>query len=158
MILEEAEFYQSGDDGSEKLRGKFASQKIPLNSFFEDIEIKIDEIESLSIQTLLKEMREKSEEEKVPYRVEINKKIAIPLSTIMLCILGVLFSVGHHRTGKSVNFGISLGVIFVYITSLNVGMVMANKGAVAPMVGVWTPNLFLALLTLYMYIKKTRRG
>lgn len=158
MILEDAEFYQSDEAGKEKLRGKFLSQKIPLNSFFEDIEIKVDEIEALAIGTLLKEMKDKSAEEKVPYEVEINKKMAIPLSTIMLGILGVLFSVGHHRTGKSVSFGISLGVIFIYISSLNVGMVMANKGAVSPIVGVWTSNLFLAALTLYMYIKKTRRG
>lgn len=158
MILEDAEFYQSDQNGSEKLRGKFMSQKIPLNSFFEDIEIKVDEIEALSIKTLLKEMKSKEGVEKLPYEVEINKKLAIPLSTFMLGILGVLFSVGHHRTGKSVSFGVALTVIFTYIASLNVGMVMATKGAVSPIVGVWTPNLLLAGLTLYMYIKKTRRG
>jgi len=158
MILEDAEFYQSDKIGKERLRGEFLSQKIPLNSFFEDIEIKVDEIEALSIRTLLKDMKDKSAEEKIPYEVEINKKMAIPLSAIMLGILGVLFSVGHHRSGKSVSFGISLGVIFIYISSLNVGMVMANKGAVSPVVGVWTSNLFLAALTLYMYMKKTRRG
>jgi len=158
MILEGAEFYQSDIRGNEKLRGKFQSQKIPLNSFFEDIEIKVDEIEALSVQTLLKDIKGMSAEESLPYRVEINKKLAIPLSTVMLGILGVLFSIGHHRSGKSVSFGVSLGVIFAYIASLNVGMVMANKGAVTPVVGVWTPNLFLAALTLYMYIKKTRRG
>lgn len=158
MILEDAEFYQSDKDGSEKLRGKFMSQKIPLNSFFEDIEIKVDEIEALSVQTLLKDMKGLTEAEKIPYKVEINKKLAIPLSTTLLAMLGVLFSVGHHRTGKSVSFGVALGVIFIYIASLNVGMVIANKGSVSPIVGVWTPNLFLALLTFYMYDKKARRG
>lgn len=158
MILQDAQFFQSDKDGGEKLRGNFISQKIPLNSFFEDIEIKVDEIEALSIHSLLKEMKDKSPEERIPYKVEINKKLAIPLSTVMLGILGVLFSVGHHRTGKSVSFGVALTVIFVYIASLNVGMVMANKGKIAPIIGVWTPNVLLGALTAYMYMKKVRRG
>ncbi|MGL4909955.1 MAG: LptF/LptG family permease, partial [Cetobacterium sp.] len=83
--------------------------------------------------------------------VEINRKIAIPLSTIVLAILGVLLSIGHHRSGKGASFGISLAIIFTYIVFLNVGMVMANRGIVSPYVGVWLPNLLLVGGTLLLY-------
>jgi lipopolysaccharide export system permease protein len=92
------------------------------------------------------------------YRVELQKKLAAPFSSVFLGILGVLFSLGHHRSGKSVSYGLSMGVVFIYIMLFNVGIVLASKGTVGPMVGVWTPNLALGSLTGYMYYKKLRWG
>ena len=105
----------------------------------------------MSTYTLLKKMQGKMPKEKIPYLVEINRKIAVPISTMVLAILGVLLSIGHHRSGKGASFGISLGVIFTYIVCLNVGMVMANKGIVSPYTGVWVPNLILILGTMCLY-------
>ena len=74
----------------------------------------------------------------------------------MLSLLGVFISIGHHRSGKGANFALSLVVIFSYITFLNIGMVMANRGKIPPFVGVWTPNIILFLVTFYFYKKKSR--
>jgi lipopolysaccharide export system permease protein len=158
MILEDAEFYNLDETGSEKLRGKFSKQRIPISSFFENVKIKVDEIETMAVRTLLKELKTKEGKEKAPYLVEINKKLAIPLSAIMLGVLGVLFSVGHHRSGKGVSYGLSLGIIFLYIASLNVGVVMATRGKVSAFWGVWTPDFILLGLTLFMYRIKRRKG
>lgn len=158
MFLKDSKFYQLDEDGAEELRGEFTMKKIPLNSFFEDIKLKIDGLEGMSIGALTRELKELDGEERIPYLVEVNKKVAIPISTVMLGVLGVLFSLGHHRSGKNVSFGLSLGIIFAYIAMLNIGMVMANKGSIPIIVGVWTPNLLLGILTAYMYIKKVRRG
>lgn len=76
------------------------------------------------------------------------------MSTVVLAILGVLLSIGHHRSGKGASFGVSLGVIFTYIVFLNVGMVMANKGVVSPYMGVWLPNLLLVGGTALLYKRK----
>ncbi|MGL6025298.1 MAG: LptF/LptG family permease, partial [Cetobacterium sp.] len=111
--------------------------------------------EAMSIKVLLNNLKTKNEKEKIPYLVEINRKIAIPLSTIVLAILGVLLSIGHHRSGKGASFGVSLAIIFTYIVFLNVGMVMANKGVVSPYIGVWLPNLLLVLGTLSIYKRKS---
>ncbi|MEF9932939.1 MAG: LptF/LptG family permease [Cetobacterium sp.] len=157
MILENSEFYTFSNDGKEKLKGEFKTKKIPLSSYFQDINLKVKDIEAQDIPTLLKEIKEKNSKEKVPYLVEINRKIAIPLSTIILAILGSVLSLGHHRSGKGTSFGISLAVIFIYIVCLNIGMVMAYKEQVSPFVGVWTPNLVLGVLTAYLYQKKARR-
>ena len=70
---------------------------------------------------LVAQMKGKEKAEKIPFIVEINKKLAIPLSTIMLSVLGILMSVGHHRSGKGVNYGFGIGVIFIYIVLLNIG-------------------------------------
>ncbi len=154
MVLENSNFYTFEPNGVIKVKGKFDEKKIPLSSYFQDIKIDIKDIEAMSIKTLLEKMKGKTEKEKIPYIVEINRKIAIPLSTIVLGILGVLLSIGHHRSGKGASFGVSLGVIFTYIVCLNVGMVVANKGIVSPYVGIWLPNLLLVLGTWILYKKK----
>ena len=101
-------------------------------------------------------MKGKEKAEKIPFIVEINKKLAIPLSTIMLSVLGILMSVGHHRSGKGVNYGFGIGVIFIYIVLLNIGMVMSYRGKINPYVGIWLPNVLLYIFTAVMYKKKIR--
>lgn len=158
MILEDAEFYNLDPTGKEKLRGKFSRQRIPINSFFQNVKMKVSEIETMSVRQLFKEIKNKTDKDRLVYIVEMNKKLAIPLSGIMLGVLGVLFSIGHHRSGKGVSYGISLGIIFLYIASLNVGVVMANRGKILPFIGVWTPNFVLLGVTMWMYFVKKRRG
>lgn len=154
MVLKNSTFYNFNDKGKETLRGKFDEKKVPLAAYFSEMEIKVDNIEAMGVFSLLKEMRGKNPEEKIPYSVEINKKLAVPFSTIMLSLLGVFLAIGHHRSGKGANFALSLIVIFSYITCLNIGMVMAGKGIIPAFVGVWTPNLILFLVTFLMYKKK----
>ncbi|MGL5088067.1 MAG: LptF/LptG family permease [Cetobacterium sp.] len=155
MVLEESKFYTFNQDGTLKVEGEFSQKKIPLSSYFQEMNIEVKDIEAMPIKKLFNSLKEKTEKEKIPYLVEINRKIAIPLSTIVLAILGVVLSVGHHRSGKGTSFGISLGIIFTYIVFLNVGMVMANKGVVSPYVGVWLPNLLLVSGTLLIYRRKS---
>lgn len=154
MVLKNSKFYNFSDKGKEKLRGKFDEKKVPLAAYFSEVEIKVNDIEAMGIGTLLKEMKDKKENEKIPYKVEINKKLAVPLSTIMLSLLGVFLSIGHHRSGKGANFALSLIVIFSYITCLNIGMVMASKGVIPVFIGIWAPDLILFLVTMLVYKKK----
>jgi len=156
MILTKSNFYQYDENGKETLRNEFEQKKVPLNAYFEDIKIKIKDVEAMSISMLIKELKKGEMENKAPYHVEIHRKFALPLSTIMLSILGVLLTIGHHRSGKGLSFSLSLVIIFSYITLLNVGMVMATRGKIPAFLGVWTPNVLLMALTLFMYRKKVR--
>jgi lipopolysaccharide export system permease protein len=156
MIMENTRFYQMDENGKTEISGSFESQIVPLASFLDKIEAKIDEVEALPVKDILRELRGKTGSERLAYRVELHKKLAVPLSTILLGVLGVLFSVGHHRTGKGVSFGVSIGVIFFYIAFINVGIVMSTKGKIPPALGIWFPNGVLLVLTYIMYLRKSR--
>lgn len=155
MVLKNSKFYNFNEKGKEVLRGKFDEKKIPLTAYFSEIEIKVNDVEAKGITTLIKEMKDKNSDEKREYSIEINKKLAVPLSTMMLSLLGVFLSIGHHRSGKGANFALSLIVIFSYITCLNIGIVMASKEVIPVILGVWIPNIILFLITLVIYKKKT---
>lgn len=156
MVITKSKFFDFDKDGKEKLRGEFDDKKVPLTAYFDGIDIKVKDIEAMSIGMLLKEIKNQNPDEKIKYEVEINRKVALPLSTIMLSLLGVFMSIGHHRSGKGANFALSMVVVFTYITLLNIGMVMANRGKIPPFIGVWTPNLVLFFLTFIFYRKKAR--
>lgn len=155
MVLKDAEFFKFKNSGELEVRGDFSEKMIPLSSYGNNFKIKLKDIEMMEIKKLLEEYK-KNNSDKIKYLVEINKKIAIPVSTIILGVLGVLFATGHHRTGKGTNFPLSLFVIFAYIITLNLGMVVALKGQVNPYLAVWFPNIALLCLTYYLYLKKSR--
>lgn len=154
MIISKAEFIKFNADGTEELTGTFKDKVIPLSAYAKDMKIKISDLETTGVFELFKNYKDQDAKNKMLYRVEINKKIAVPLSTILLAILGLLLANGHHRSGKGTNFGLSLLVIFLYIIILNYGIVMGNRGKIDPFIGVWTPNILLAAATYMLYRKK----
>lgn len=156
LLLNDADFYRYDDDGKIAVTGNFEKKRVPFTSYFQDIKVKVKEIEGMNIKQLLSEIKTKDKLEILPYIVEINRKIAVPMSTIALSILGVLLSIGNSRSGKGINFGIGIVVIFLYIVFLNIGMVFSYRGIISPFVGVWTPNIILYIYTFIMYTRKVR--
>ena len=156
MVLKNADFYKFDSNGKEELRGKFDEKKIPLSAYAKDMKIKIDDVEGMSIIQIVSELKNLKKEELAPYLVEINKKIAVPISTIFLGILGVLLANGHHRSGKGTNFALSLFIIFTYIIILNSGMVLAKRGKFPIIPAVWISDVLLATLTYLIYKHKAK--
>lgn len=156
MVLKNADFYNFNNKGNITLSGHFNEKKVPLAAYFQEMKLKVKDIEGKGIMELFDEMKEKEGDAKIPYKIEINKKIAVPLSTIMLSLLGVFLSIGHHRSGKGANFALSLIVIFAYITCLNIGLVMASRQVIPVIIGVWTPNIILLIIVILMYRIKAR--
>ena len=78
MVIDNVDFYRFDKNGKENLRGHFEERKIPLSSYFQSVEMQVDDIEGMGIGQLVKEMGTKKDKtEKIPYVVEINKKIAV---------------------------------------------------------------------------------
>lgn len=156
MILRNAEFYKFDSEGKETLRGEFIDKKMPLSAYAKDMKIKIDDIEGMGIGQIISALKDVKKEDKIPYLVEINKKLAVPISTIFLGILGVLLANGHHRSGKGTNFIFSLIIIFSYIIILNTGMVLAKRGKMPIIPAIWTSDALLAALTYFIYKNKAK--
>ena len=156
LLLKDADFYRYDDKGELVVTGNFEKKRVPFTSYFKDISVKVKDIEGMNIHQLKQEIEKKDKSEIVPYIVEINRKIAVPMSTIALAILGVLLSIGNSRSGKGINFGIGIVVIFLYIVLLNIGIVFSYRGIISPFVGVWTPNIILYIYTFILYSRKVR--
>ncbi|MGL5962967.1 MAG: LptF/LptG family permease [Fusobacteriaceae bacterium] len=156
LVINEAEFIKFDKKGLKEIKGEFGEKAIPLSAYTKDIKLKVTDTETTGILELLKRYPEQDEKGKLAYRVEINKKLAVPFSTILLAVLGFLLANGHHRSGKGTNFALSILIIFLYIVILNLGLVMAGRGRLPVIPAVWAPNVILGIATYILYKNRAK--
>lgn len=87
-----------------------------------------------------------------PYSVELNLRIAFPLTTLILALLGITLSLrkGIHSS-IAVGVIVALLVAFLYLTLLHVGCSMARAGLLSPFIGAWAANIIFAALAYYLW-------
>ena len=88
--------------------------------------------------------------------VEIHKKMAIPFACIVFGILGLPLGITNRRGGKSSGFSLSIAIILFYYVALNNGEALAGSGRVTPFVGMWTANLVMLAVGIYLLIRANR--
>ena len=93
----------------------------------------------------------------VVYQVDYHSKISFAFAGLVMCLLGLPFSVGRARSGGTmVNVGICLGLIFVYYAFYSSGLTMGQQGAVSPVLAAWIPNIVMSIFALFL-LKKAKR-
>lgn len=158
IIFKKSKFFVFDENGTTKLKGSFENKRISLMAFFKDFKLKIKDIESQGIKTLLKEMKSKDASEKNKYKIEIYRKLALIFSTLPLAVLGTGLTISHHRTSKKFVFSLAIGIIFTYVVLLNMGIVLATSGKIYPFIALWFPNLLLCIIAYFIYRTKKMRG
>jgi LPS export ABC transporter permease LptG len=89
-------------------------------------------------------------------KVEMNKMFAIPFACIVFGILGLPLGITNRRGGKSSGFSLSIAIILIYYVMINNGEHLADTGKIGPAVAMWTPNLVLLALGIYLLIRANR--
>lgn len=105
----------------------------------------------------LKELREYINRSKASgantrsYEVEYHSRISLAFIPLVMCILGVPFSVGNRRSGSAArDFGLSMAVTFFYWLFYSVGLSLGTNGALPPILGAWLPSVFFAGLAAFL--------
>jgi lipopolysaccharide export system permease protein len=85
------------------------------------------------------------------YKVEYYRRMATPVSVIILTILGAVVSSRKTRGGSGLNlaFGIVSAAMFVVMDKFSI--VFSTKGSLHPFIAAWTPNVIFGTLTYFMY-------
>ena len=88
-----------------------------------------------------------------PYEVELNLRIAFPLTTLTLAVLGILIALrqGLHG-GFAIAVGLALIIAFLYLAVLQIGCSLATAGILPPLLGVWGGNAIFAALAGYLWL------
>jgi lipopolysaccharide export system permease protein len=85
-----------------------------------------------------------------PYWVEIHKKYAIPTACVVFAVIGVPLGIRAHRGGRWAAFVVLLPVVLFYYIFLTVGEQLGDHRRIPPWVAMWTPNLIVGALGLYL--------
>ena len=158
IILKESQFVSFDENGKKNLIGTFDENRIILKPSFQELNIKIKDVEALSITDLIKNIRKVDAEEALRYKIEIFRKLALIFSTVPLAVIGFCLSLGHHRISKKYSFVLAMIIIFAYIIFLNIGIVIASAGKLHPFIATWTPNVLLYFLGYKLYRAKEVKG
>ena len=158
IILKESQFVSFDENRKKNLIGTFDENRIILKPSFQELNIKIKDVEALSITDLIKNIRKVDAEEALKYKIEIFRKLALIFSTVPLAVIGFCLSLGHHRISKKYSFVLAMIIIFAYIIFLNIGIVIASAGKLHPFIATWTPNVLLYFLGYKLYKAKEVRG
>lgn len=91
------------------------------------------------------------------YEVDYQSKYSFALSGLVMCLLGIPFSVGRARSGGTMlSIGIALALVFAYYVMYSSGLTLGQKGALSPIVATWGPNVLMAGLGLW-FLKRLKR-
>ncbi|GKT08183.1 LPS export ABC transporter permease LptG [Desulforhabdus sp. TSK] len=90
-----------------------------------------------------------------PYEVELHMRLAFPLTTLILALLGITIAMrqGMHA-GITLSVGIALIVAFLYLTVLQLGSGLATASILPPALGVWASNVIFTCFTVYLWMTK----
>jgi lipopolysaccharide export system permease protein len=80
--------------------------------------------------------------------VEWHKRVALPVSCLVLGFVGAPLGGLNRRTGRLGAFAISAGSLLLYYILVTGGSSLAETGAISPTVGVWAPNVLAVVVAV----------
>ncbi|MCK5785242.1 MAG: LptF/LptG family permease [Candidatus Sabulitectum sp.] len=92
------------------------------------------------------------------YNVEIHKKYSIPFACLVFVLLGVPLGLSSRNSNTGLAVSMSLVFILVYYFFLIAGEQLADRGRVAAWVAMWSPNILLGVLGVFLTYRSMREG
>ncbi|HEY6290610.1 MAG TPA: LptF/LptG family permease [Terriglobia bacterium] len=78
-------------------------------------------------------------------QVEINYRLALPVASLVLALVGIPLGLFSRKGGKAVGVMVTISLVFVYYILMAFGLSLAKQGRLPPLVGLWVANLAFAL-------------
>lgn len=82
------------------------------------------------------------------WQVDFYSKISFPFASFIVVLFGVPFSSMKRRSGLAIEFGISLGICFVYLAFMKISHTFGYNGDLDPLVTAWFANVIFLLAGL----------
>ncbi|MDR1758517.1 MAG: LptF/LptG family permease [Bacteroidales bacterium] len=117
--------------------------------FSQDVTVK----ETMSYKQLrryIKEERAKGTGFAKYYQIEQAKRMANPLGTIIMTLLGLSVASRKTNRGVGVHLFIGMGLAFTFVFLQQVSDVFAESGSIPPVLGSWIPNLIFFAICIIM--------
>src|SRR5579863_9898906 len=89
----------------------------------------------------------------VRLRVQLQKKLAFPIITLVMAVLAIPFSLSAGRRGTVTGVAVAVGIAVVYWTVAGLFEAMGNISQLPPVLAAWSPDLIFALVGGYLILK-----
>ena len=88
----------------------------------------------------------------IPYLVELQRKVAFPMVTLVMTLIAVPFAITTGRRGALYGIGIGIVLAIVYFIVMTVFVAMGEGGLLTPFLAAWAPNLLFSAAAAYMIL------
>ena len=85
--------------------------------------------------------------------VQLNKKIAYPLITLVMAILAIPFSLSMGKRGSLAGIAVAIGLAIAYQVVAGLFEAMGNVNTLPAMLAAWTPDLLFGLAGSYLLLR-----
>jgi len=89
----------------------------------------------------------------VRLKVQLQKKIAFPLITLVMAVLAIPFSASGWRGGALVGVAVALGIAVVYWVISGLFEAMGNANQLPAMLAAWAPDVIFGLAGGYLLLR-----
>jgi LPS export ABC transporter permease LptF/LPS export ABC transporter permease LptG len=89
----------------------------------------------------------------VRLKVQLQKKFAFPLITLVMAILAVPFALSAARRGAITGVATAVAIAVIYWTVSGLSESMGNVSQLPPGLAAWAPDLFFGLIGGYLILK-----
>lgn len=146
-------------DSSFPLTTQFKSKNIIMSEDTKDLQNAGQTADMMS-QKELKYFIEKNKGaglETLAYEVSYHGKYSFALAGLVMCLLGIPFSVGRARSGGTMlNLSICLALVFAYYVFYSSGITLGQHGTIPPIMAAWSPNIVMTGFALVL-LKRLKR-
>ncbi len=112
-----------------------------------------DQMPTPALNNFIKKERLRGNENLNALLVERYNRDAIPVSVIILTIIGAVIASRKVRGGSGLHLALGVIISVLYILFSRFSIVFASQGDFPPLLAAWMPNIIFGLLALYLYQK-----
>ena len=126
---------------------------LPLESpqYFESSVPKADQMTLGELRTYIAQLRA-SGANVGAYLVELQRRVAFPLVTVVMTLIAVPFAITTGQRGAMYGIGIGIVLAIVYFIVMSVFVAMGQGGVLTPVLAAWAPNLIFGAVAAYMIL------
>ncbi|MFQ5798257.1 MAG: LptF/LptG family permease [Bacteroidota bacterium] len=103
-----------------------------------------DEMNYYDLQDFI-ENQKRAGHEVARWEVDFYSKVSFPFASFIVVLFGVPFSSIKRRSGLAVEFGLSLGICFIYLTFMKISHTFGYNGDLNPLATAWFANVLFFL-------------
>jgi lipopolysaccharide export system permease protein len=141
------------DDGEFPVLSRMKQQVVDLPERPSDFQLIQKDAEAMGYSELKRYIRKLQSEgyDATRYVVDLHGKMAFPLVSILLAIIGVSFSLRSERSG-GIAQGIGAGLVigFSYWLVYAFGMSLGRSGTLPPFIAAWFANILFGAASLFL--------
>ncbi len=101
-----------------------------------------------------KQKKHLEKKERLEYEINLFDKLALPVTTFALALIGVPLAITPPRVRYNRGFLFSILIIFVYYVIRALSLNLGATGTIPPFFAAWLPVVSIATLGAYLFYKK----